>query len=143
MIYYDNGFKLMKYMAEYTIEGRKHTQYIEDINYLIEHEKNGVIKDLTYDYADYEEETKSRMLEVSNLPQKEYESVEDYVLNGLIKEGSLLDLMKKNIELENTIQEMTIAMGKKLEEVEKTTKEVQDSSLTTMMALLQVSSLIK
>ena len=34
-------------------------------------------------------------------------------------------------------------MGKKIEKVEKTTKEVQDSSLTTMMALLQISSMIK
>lgn len=111
MIYYDEGFKLMKYVAEYTIDGRKHTQYIEDIDYLIEHEKNGVIEDLTYDYADYGEEIKNRMLEVSNLPKKEYESVESYVLNGLIKEGSLLDLMKKNTELENVILEMTIMMG--------------------------------
>lgn len=111
MIYYDNGFKLMKYMAEYTIDGRKHSQYIEDIDYLIGHEKNGVIKDLTYDYADYEEDMKKRMLEVSSMPQKEYESVENYVLNGLIKEGSLLDLMKRNTELENVILEMTIMMG--------------------------------
>lgn len=34
-------------------------------------------------------------------------------------------------------------MGKKIEKVEKTTKEVQDSSITTMMALLQISALIK
>lgn len=34
-------------------------------------------------------------------------------------------------------------MGKKIEKVEKTTKEVQDSSFTTMMALMQISSLIK
>lgn len=34
-------------------------------------------------------------------------------------------------------------MGKKIEKVEKVTKEVQDSSVTTMMALLQISALIK
>lgn len=34
-------------------------------------------------------------------------------------------------------------MGKKIEKVEKATKEVQDSSVTTMMALLQISALIK
>lgn len=34
-------------------------------------------------------------------------------------------------------------MRKKIEKVEKTTKEVQDSSFTTMMALMQISSLIK
>lgn len=34
-------------------------------------------------------------------------------------------------------------MGTKIEKVEKTTKEVQDSSVTTMMALLQISALIK
>ena len=143
MIYYDNGFKLMKYVAKYTIDGREHTQYIEDIDYLIGHEKNGVIENLTYDYADYDEDMKKRMLEVASMPQREYDSVENYVLNGLIKEGSLLDLMRRNTELENTIQEMTIAMGKKLEDVEKTTKEVQDSSITTMMALLQISALIE
>lgn len=34
-------------------------------------------------------------------------------------------------------------IGKKIEKVEKTAKEVQDSSFTTMMALMQISALIK
>lgn len=34
-------------------------------------------------------------------------------------------------------------ISKNIEKVEKTTKEVQDSSFTTMMALMQISSLIK
>ena len=34
-------------------------------------------------------------------------------------------------------------MGKKIEKVEKTAKEMQDSSFTTMMALMQISALIK
>lgn len=47
-----------------------------------------------------------------------------------------LDSDSLNLNTGNTI-------GKKIEKVEKTTKEVQDSSFTTMMALMQISSLIK
>lgn len=47
-----------------------------------------------------------------------------------------LDSESLELDTGNTID-------KKIERVEKTTKEVQDSSLTTMMALLQVSALIK
>lgn len=47
-----------------------------------------------------------------------------------------LDSKSLKLDIGNT-------MGKKIEKVEKTTKEVQDSSLTTMMALLQISSMIK
>lgn len=48
------------------------------------------------------------------------------------------DLESESLELDtgNT-------MGRKIEKVEKTTKEVQDASLTTMMALMQISALIK
>ena len=47
-----------------------------------------------------------------------------------------LDSESLELDIGNTI-------GKKIEKVEKTTKEVQDSSVTTMMALLQISALIK
>lgn len=47
-----------------------------------------------------------------------------------------LDSESLELDVENT-------MGKKIEKVEKTTKEVKDSSLTTMMALLQISALIE
>ena len=47
-----------------------------------------------------------------------------------------LDSESLKLDVENT-------MGKKIEKVEKTTKEVKDSSLTTMMALLQISALIE
>lgn len=47
-----------------------------------------------------------------------------------------LDSESLKLDIGNTI-------GKKIEKVEKTTKEVQDSSFTTMMALMQISSMIK
>ena len=47
-----------------------------------------------------------------------------------------LDSESLKLDVENT-------MDKKIEKVEKATKEVQGSSLTTMMAILQISSMIK
>ena len=49
----------------------------------------------------------------------------------------------EGLDSENLKLDIGNTMGKKIEKVEKTTKEVQDSSLTTMMALLQISALIK
>lgn len=49
----------------------------------------------------------------------------------------------EGLDSENLKLDIGNTMGKKIEKVEKTTKEVQDSSITTMMALLQISALIK
>ena len=49
----------------------------------------------------------------------------------------------EGLDIDEIVIDENNTIGKKIEKVEKATKEVQDSSLTTMMALLQISSMIK
>lgn len=49
----------------------------------------------------------------------------------------------EGLESESLKLDIGNTMGEKIKKVEKVTKEVQDSSFTTMMALMQISTLIK
>ena len=70
------------------------------------------------------------------------------VLIPMIKEAESKEVVARiywdeGLDIDEIVLDEKNTIGKKIENVEKTTKEVQDSSFTTMMALMQLSALIK
>lgn len=70
------------------------------------------------------------------------------VLIPMIKEAESKEVVARiywdeGLDIDEIVIDEKNTIGKKIENVEKTTKEVQDSSFTTMMALMQISAMIK
>ena len=112
MLFYKNKeWQLMPLIAKYHQHGEDHEQPVIDESELRAHEKMGHITDLTFWGAEYEQDILSRLDEVKDYPEKDFQIVHDYVLENKVREGGPLDLKKKNESLERTILELSAMLG--------------------------------
>ena len=108
MLYYENNeWQLMPYIAKYKQHNQEIEEYVADKTDKQTHLQVGNITDLSFKNAEYEEDTLSRLEEVKDYPEEDFQIVHDYVLENKVREGSPLDLKKKNESLERTILELS------------------------------------
>lgn len=108
MLYYENNeWQLMAYVAKYKQHNQEIEEYVADKADKQTHLQVGNITDLTFEDVEYEEDTLSRLDEVKDYPEEDFQIVHDYVLENKVREGSPLDLKKKNESLERTILELS------------------------------------
>ena len=111
MIYKEDEYKLMPYLATYEQHGETHEQYVVDKSELEAFEQMGHISKLSFEKEEYDEGTLARLEEVKDYPEEDFQIVQDYVLENKVREGSPLDLKKKNESLELTILELSMMLG--------------------------------
>ena len=93
MIIYENGFKLMPYVARFTQNGEQKEQAVAD-KALLGYETMGHIANLSFEEVEYTQEQRSRLDEVADYPEIDFQAVNEYVLEGTLHEGSALANMK-------------------------------------------------
>ena len=108
MLYYENNeWQLMPYIAKYKQYNQENKEHVADKADKQTHFQVGNITDLSFKDAEYEQDVLSRLEEVKDYPEEDFQIVHDYVLKNKVREGSLLDLKKKNESLERTILELS------------------------------------
>ena len=98
MIYHDNEYKLMPYVAKYTQHNELHEQHVPNKEELKAYEQLGHITGLTFTNAEYTDDQRQRLAEVKEYPLREYQTVYDYVIENKIKQGTTL-AERKNAEM--------------------------------------------
>lgn len=128
MIYHDNEYKLMPYVAKYTQHNEQHEQHISNKEELSAYEELGHITGLTFADAEYTAEQKQRLAEVKNYPHSEYQTVYDYVFENKIKQGTTL-AESKNADM----QLMALADIDGQRETDKVSNEVALAELAELL----------
>ena len=112
MLYYENNeWQLMPYIAKYKQYNQEFEEYVADKTDKQTHLQVGNITDLSLKDADYEQDVLGRLEEVKEYPEEDFQTVHDYVIENRVREGSPLDLKKKNESLELTILELSMMLG--------------------------------
>ena len=112
MLYYENNeWQLMPYIAKYHQRGEDHEQHIIDESELRAHEEAGHITELTFEEAVYDSETVSRLSEVKDYVESEFATVEKYVLDNEVLEGTSLAIKKQLEILEQSTLELAMMQG--------------------------------
>lgn len=111
MIYKEDEYKLMPYLATYEQHGEMNEQYVVEKKELQAFEQMGHISKLSFEKVEYDTGTLSRLEQVKDYPEEDFQIVHDYVLENKVREGSQLDLKKKNETLELTILELSMMLG--------------------------------
>ena len=101
----DEEWKLMPLIAKYHQHGEDHEQPVIDESELRAHEKMGHITELTFEEAEYDAETIERLAEVKGYSESEFATVEKYVLDNEVLDGTPLALQKQMEILEKSIIE--------------------------------------
>ena len=102
MIIYENGFKLMPYIAHFTQNGEQKEQAVAD-KALLGYEAMGHIANLSFEEAIYTSDQLARLEEVKGMPKTEYQAVSEYVLEGTLQEGSALANKKHTKGIQATL----------------------------------------
>ena len=89
MIIYENGFKLMPYIARFTQNGEQKEQMVAD-KALLGYEAMGHMANLSFEEVVYPNDQMARLEEVKEMPKNDYQAVSEYVLEGTLHEGSAL-----------------------------------------------------
>lgn len=111
MLYRENEeFKLMPFKALFTQHGEDHVSYIVEKAEMKAYEDMGHIDNLTFEDATYSDDQIARLREVSDYPANDYQSVSDYVMEGVIGKGSLIDMAKQKETVELSILELSEMM---------------------------------
>lgn len=108
MLYRDyeaNEWKLMPLVATFLQHEQEHTQCVIDETELRIHEEMLHIDELAFKPAEYPQETVNRLDEVKDYPESEFATVEKYVLDNEVLEGTPLALQKQMEVLEKSIIE--------------------------------------
>ncbi|HZK22794.1 MAG TPA: hypothetical protein VFC62_01690 [Atopostipes sp.] len=111
MLYRDyetNEWKLMPLKATFLQHEKEHEQYVIDEDDLSPYEEMAHIDNLEFEEVEYDQDVINRLDEVKDYPASEAETVNEYVLNDNILEGTSLALKKQNDLLEASILEMTL-----------------------------------
>jgi hypothetical protein len=112
MLYYENGeWQLMPYVAKYKQYNQEFEEHVTDKTDKQTHLQAGNITDLTFENAEYEQDVLNRLEEVKDYPEEDFQAVHDYVFENKVREGSPLDLKKKNESLELTVLELSMMLG--------------------------------
>lgn len=90
MIYYENEYKLMPFVASYTQSNEQIEQHVPNKEELLAYEDMGHITDLSFKSAEYTNEQQQRLTEIKDYPQSEYQTVYDYVIDNKVKQGTTL-----------------------------------------------------
>lgn len=90
MIYYENEYKLMPFVASYTQAKEQIEQHVPNKEELLAYEDMGHITDLAFKVAEYTDDQQQRLTEVKDYPQSEYQTVYDYVIDNKVKQGTTL-----------------------------------------------------
>ena len=101
----DEEWKLMPLIAKYHQHGEGREQPVIDESELRAHEEMGHITELTFEEAEYDEEMVERLAEVKGYSESEFATVETYVLDNKVLEGTPLALQKQMEVLEKSIVE--------------------------------------
>lgn len=109
MIYKEDEYKLMSYLATYEQHRETHEQYVVDKNELQAFEQMGHISMLSFEKVEYDTNTLSRLEQVKDYPEEDFQIVHDYVLENKVREGSPLDLKKQIETLEQAAMELAMA----------------------------------
>lgn len=109
--YEENEWKLMPLVATFLQHREEHEQHVIDEKELRGHEEMGHIDNLEFKEAEYSQEIINRLDEVKGYPTSEPETVNEYVFNNKIADGSNLALRKQNETLEASILELTTLLG--------------------------------
>lgn len=114
MLYRDhetNEWKLMPSKATFLQHEKEHEQYVIAEDDLRPYEKMAHIDNLEFEEVDYDQDVINRLSEVNDYPESEAETVNEYVFNNNVVEGSNIALRKQNDLLEASILELTNLMG--------------------------------
>ena len=112
MLFYKNKeWQLMPYIAKYKQHNQEFEEHVADKSDKQTHLQVGNITDLTFEHAEYEQDVLSRLEEVKGYPEEDSQIVHDYVIENRVREGSPLDLKKKNESLELTMLELSMMLG--------------------------------
>lgn len=106
----EDKFELMPFLATYEQHGELREQYVVNKKELEDFEKMGHIKNLTFEDVKHDAEMLKRLTEVQNYPENEFRTVQQYVVEGEVLEGTSLALKKQNELLEASIGELTMLM---------------------------------
>lgn len=102
----DEEFKLMPFQATYTQHGEDHINYVVDKSELEAYEELGHIKDLSFGEADFTEEQKARLEEVKEYPESAFSEVIEYVVEGTVPRGSMIEKDKELQALRETVDNL-------------------------------------
>lgn len=114
MLYRDyeaNEWKLMPLKATFLQHEKEHEQYVIAEDDLRPYEKMAHIDNLEFEEVDYDQGVINRLDEVKDYPANESETVNEYVFNNKVVEGSNLALRKQNDLLEASILELTTLLA--------------------------------
>lgn len=99
----DEQFKLMPFQATYTQHGEDHTNYVVDKSELEAYEELGHIKDLSFEESDFTDAQNERLEEVKEYPESAFSEVIEYVVEGTVPRGSMVEKDKELQALRETI----------------------------------------
>ena len=106
MIYYENEYKLMPFVASYTQANEQIEQHLPNKEELLAYEDMGHITGLTFQHAEYTNEQQQRLTEIKDYPQSEYQTVYDYVIDNKVKQETTLAESKNKDMLLIALAEM-------------------------------------
>lgn len=106
----DEKFKLMPFKATYTQHEEEHVTHIVNKKEVQAYEEMGHISDLVIEDAVYGDDVVERLAEVADYPEKEYQAVSEYVMDGKIQKGSMIDTSKQRETLELSVIELSEMM---------------------------------
>lgn len=106
----DEQFKLMPFKATYTQHGEEHVTHIVNKKEIQAYEEMGHISDLVIEDAVYGDDVVERLAEVADYPEREYQAVSEYVMDGKIQKGSMIDASKQREMLELSVVELSEMM---------------------------------
>lgn len=107
----DEKFKLMPFKATYTQHEEEHVTHIVNKKEVQAYEEMGHISDLVIEDAVYGDDVVERLAEVADYPEKEYQAVSEYVMDGKIQKGSMIDTSKQRETLELSVIELSEMMA--------------------------------
>lgn len=111
MLYRDNEeFKLMPLKASFDQHGEQHTAYVVEREEMRAYERMGHIKSLSFEEVTYPDDQLHRLEEVKNMPASQHQAVEEYVFEGKVQSGSMIELAKQRENLELSIIELSEMM---------------------------------
>lgn len=104
----EDKFKLMPLLATYNQHGETHEQYAIKRKELQNFEEMGHITNLTFEEVVYEKDVLDRLSEVEDYPESEFQTVQRYVIDNEVVEGTSLVLKKQNEIIEESLLELSM-----------------------------------
>lgn len=99
----DEQFKLMPFVATYIQHGQEHIGYVVDKSEMEAYEELGHIKNLSFKEADFTDAQKERLEEVKEYPESAFSEVVEYVVEGTVPRGSMIEKDKELQAIRETV----------------------------------------